>query len=50
MDATVCEEYLRNKIIYDLGEQELEGMTLFQQLCRDQGLIPQKHEIRFVGN
>jgi len=49
MDSAVCEDYLRNKIIYDLGEQELEGMTLFQQLCYEQGLIPQKHEIQFVG-
>jgi chorismate dehydratase len=50
LDLNICEDYLRNKIIYDLGHQELAGMTLFRDKCYDQGLIPQKQEIRFVGN
>jgi chorismate dehydratase len=50
LDSRVCEDYLRNKIIYDLGPGELEGMTLFQQLCYEQGLIPEKHRYQFVGD
>jgi chorismate dehydratase len=50
LDLAVCEDYLRHKIIYDLGQEELEGMTLFQQLCHDQGLIPEKYRFQFVGD
>ena len=49
LDLNTSEDYLRNKIIYDLGEQELEGMILFSDKCYDRGMIPQKHEIRFIG-
>jgi len=48
LDLRTSEDYLRNKIIYDLGDQELEGMTLFRDKCRDRGMIGQKHAIRFV--
>lgn len=48
LDLNICEDYLRNKIIYDLGEQELEGMTLFGDKCYERGMIAQQHEIRFV--
>ncbi len=50
LDLNICEDYLRNKIIYDLSDQELEGMALFRDKCFDQGLISQKQEIRFVEN
>lgn len=50
LDLTTCEDYLRSKIIYDLGVLELEGMKLFRDMCYDRGLISQKPEIRFVGN
>ncbi len=50
LDSAVCEDYLRHKIIYELGQEELEGMTLFQQLCHDQGLISEKHQFQFVGD
>lgn len=43
-----CDDYLRNKIRYDLGEEELQGLASFRDLCHEHGLIPQKHEIRFV--
>ncbi|GJL78678.1 MAG: chorismate dehydratase [Nitrospinaceae bacterium] len=49
LDLGVCEDYLQHKIIYDIGEQELEGMKLFQELCYGQGLIPEKHPLRFVA-
>jgi chorismate dehydratase len=48
LDLHTLEDYLRNKIIYDLGQQELEGMMLFRDKCFDRGMIPEKHEIRFV--
>ena len=48
LDSIVCEDYLRNKIIYDLGEQEMEGMALFQQLCYEQGLISKKYPLQFI--
>jgi chorismate dehydratase len=48
LDASIAEDYLKNKIIYDLGRQELEGMTLFRDKCFDRGMIPESHEIRFV--
>ncbi|MDA0691697.1 MAG: menaquinone biosynthesis protein [Nitrospinae bacterium] len=50
LDSAICEDYLRNKIIYDLGQEELEGMTLFQQLCYEQGLIAEKYRCQFVGD
>ncbi|MCH7622726.1 MAG: menaquinone biosynthesis protein [Nitrospinae bacterium] len=50
LDLNTCEDYLRHKIIYDLGEQELVGMRLFGDKCYERGMIPQKHEIRFIGN
>jgi chorismate dehydratase len=50
LDFNIAEDYLKNKIIYDLGEQELEGMTLFRDKCFDQGMIAKKPEIRFIEN
>ncbi|MFQ5715653.1 MAG: menaquinone biosynthetic enzyme MqnA/MqnD family protein [Nitrospinales bacterium] len=44
----LCEDYLMNKIIYDLGEEELAGLALFRDWCHERGLIERKHEIRFV--
>jgi len=48
LDLNTLKDYLSNKIIYDLGRQELDGMTLFRDKCLSQGMIAQKHEIRFV--
>ena len=48
LDLNVCLDYLRHKIIYDLGEQELDGVRLFGDKCYDQGMISQKYEIRFI--
>lgn len=43
-----CENYLREKIIYRLGAEELEGLEHFRDLCHERGLIPQKHPLRFL--
>jgi chorismate dehydratase len=48
LDLNTLKDYLSNKIIYGLGRQELEGMTLFRDKCFDRGMIAQKHEIWFV--
>ncbi len=41
-------DYLKNKIRYDFGEEEMEGLMHFQSLCHQVGLIPQKFPLRFV--
>jgi chorismate dehydratase len=48
LDLNISEDYLQHKIIYDLGDQELAGMTLFRDKCFDRGMIPQKHKLRFL--
>lgn len=45
-----CEDYLRNKIIYRLGEAELEGLNNFRNLCFEQGLIQHEHPIQFLDS
>ena len=44
-DAGICEDYLKNKIIYNLGEQEMEGLNLFHSFCIEHGIILSKNEI-----
>jgi len=43
-----CTDYLSNRIIYRLGEAELEGLAHFRDLCREHGLLEHAHPIRFV--
>ena len=50
VEPGVLLDYLQNKIIYDLGKQELEGMMEFRDLCFDRGIIPHKRAIRFLQN
>ena len=44
----VCEDYLKQKIRYDLGAEEEEGLAHFRDLCYERGLIPGKISIRFA--
>lgn len=44
----ICEGYLREKIIYRLGAEELDGLEHFRDLCHERGLVPQKYPIRFL--
>ena len=46
--VTLLQDYLKNKILYDFGEAEMEGLVHFQYLCHETGLIPQKLPIRLV--
>lgn len=48
IDATICEDYLRNKIVYDFGKNAMEGLSHFRDLCVERGLIEQKHPLRFI--
>lgn len=43
-----CSEYLSQKIIYDLGKNELEALQHFRDICFDKGVIDEKEMIRFV--
>jgi chorismate dehydratase len=44
----LLQDYLENKIRYDFGEEEMEGLRHFQSLCHEAGLIPNKFPLRFV--
>ncbi len=48
VEMQVCEDYLRHRIRYDLGDEELDGLTCFRDLCHEHGLISEKHPIRFI--
>ena len=41
-------DYLKNKIRYNLGAQELDGLGYFQSLCYSSGLIENKITFEFV--
>ncbi len=41
-------DYLKNKIRYDFGEEEMAGLMHFQSLCHTAGLIPKKFPLKFV--
>ncbi|MBM15902.1 MAG: hypothetical protein CMH75_07430 [Nitrospina sp.] len=41
-------DYLQNKIRYNLGAEELDGLSLFQSLCVSAGLIEKKFPFDFA--
>ena len=41
-------DYLKNKIRYNLGAEELDGLSYFQSLCQSAGLIEKKHPFKFA--
>ena len=47
LSMSLCEDYLRNNIYYDLGSQEIEGMTLFYDLAIKHNHVPAGQQIRF---
>lgn len=47
-EAGICEDYLRNKIRYTLGDEEVQGLSCFRDMCYDSGLLSQKHPIKFI--
>lgn len=42
-------DYLKNKIRYDFGVEEMEGVIQFQSECYKVGLIAEQYPLRFVG-
>lgn len=46
--VSLLQDYLENKIRYDLGEEEMEGLKHFQSLCHEFDLIPEKFPLRIV--
>jgi chorismate dehydratase len=42
LDYEVCLDYLQNKIRYELGPAELEGLTCFATLAKEYNLIPKR--------
>jgi chorismate dehydratase len=41
-------DYLKNKIRYDFGEEEIEGLMHFQSRCHQVGVVLEKYPLRFV--
>ena len=41
-------DYLKNKIRYNLGAEELDGLSYFQSLCQSSGLIEKKFPFEFA--
>ena len=41
-------DYLKNKIRYNLGAEELDGLSFFQSLCKSAGLIDKKTPFEFA--
>ena len=39
LDENLCRDYLQNKIIYSLGEEELQGLKAFQKMCYEKRLL-----------
>ena len=48
LDAGLCKDYLKNKIIYNLGKDELEGLLHFQDSCCLNGLLAKKIPVKFL--
>lgn len=44
-DRELCADYLKKKIIYDLGDREMEGLLHFRDLCHEKNLIAEKFPI-----
>ena len=48
LSPEACRDYLANKIIYELGEEELVGMKTFQELCLQNRLLTTRHTFHFL--
>ena len=46
--VSLLQDYLKNKIRYDFGEEELKGLVQFQSLCHEVGLLPEKFPLKFI--
>ena len=48
IEAKVLENYLEKKIRYDLDEAAIDGLTHFNNLCYQRGIISKKYSIKFL--
>ncbi len=48
VNIEVLENYLEKKIEYDLDEMAIDGLTHFNNLCYQWGIISKKHPIKFI--
>lgn len=46
--VSLLQDYLTNKIRYDFGEEEMEGLLHFQSLCHEAGLIAEKFPLKYI--
>lgn len=47
--VALLQDYLKNKIRYDFGDEEMEGLVHFQSLCHENGLISTKFRLRIIN-
>ena len=48
IEAKVLENYLEKKIRYDLNDAAIDGLTHFNNLCYQRGIISKKYSIEFL--
>jgi chorismate dehydratase len=48
LSPEACKDYLTNRILYHLGEQELDGLMHFREACQKGHLLDHQHPIEFV--
>jgi chorismate dehydratase len=48
IEAKVLENYLEKKIRYDLDAAAIDGLTHFNNLCYQRGIISKKYSIKFL--
>lgn len=48
VEASILEDYLKNKIKYDLDNQAIDGLKHFSDLCYQHGIITKKISIHFL--
>ncbi len=47
INESIAEDYLTNKIIYDLDEKAIGGLKMFHSLCFEKGLVEGKFPLQF---
>jgi chorismate dehydratase len=48
INVKVLEDYLEKKIEYDFDQMAVDGLTHFNNLCYQRGIISKKHPIKFI--
>ena len=48
LDCNILEDYLKNKIRYELNEEAMAGLIHFSNLCYEHGIILKKVSTQFI--